>query len=373
MLESLIKRFDAGHPEIQVVVTAFPASTDLSIKIRAGERPDVMIAAPSEVAQYAAVGAVVPLDDYLKDSEIGWTTEDWNDVYPGFIDRYPQFGNRVCSLGWMRSMQVMYYNLTMLQAAGFYRPPQTWDEFARICAAVTKPPDAFCYQMQADASDFAMWVTSRGGSLLSPDGRTAAFAKPGLEALTLLNDLFRKKQAVAATRVFQEPLDFAAGKIAFTFDSTLGLRLYDQAVQSAGKKIAWGIAPSPRTTREPVATVFGQSLAVFQSTPERQRAAFRFIDWLLEPAPNAEWVSATGFMPARQSTRESLGDFLRANPQHRIALDWLAYSQSEPSVAAWAPIRTYLAETLTLVASGKATPEDAVQDAVRRADQALGK
>ena len=68
----------------------------------------------------------------------------------------------------------------------------TWDDFMKICAAVSKAPDAYCYEMNTDASRFAAWVWSRGGSMLSPDNKTVAFnGQPGLDSLTFLDQLFK--------------------------------------------------------------------------------------------------------------------------------------------------------------------------------------
>jgi len=94
------------------------------------------------------------------------------------------------------------------------------------------------------------WVWNRGGEVTSADGKTIALAsKPGADALIFLSDLFKKKQATLVSKAFQEPTDFARGKIAFTFDATSGLGAYDRAIKNASQPFAWGIAPSPRTTR----------------------------------------------------------------------------------------------------------------------------
>ncbi len=370
VMETLIAQFNQTHPEIQVVGMNQGTSGD---PVKAASHPDVAMLYPSDIAALVQGGWIAALDGYLQDEEIGFAASDMEDIAATYVDRYPQFGNRAFSVGFMRSMEVMYYNADLLRAAGFGKPPETWDEFAKMCAAVSKPPDVYCYEMKADATDYVTWVYSRGGDMVSANGRTAAFnQKEGLEALTLLKDLFRKKFAITASRAFQEPGDFAAGKVAFTFDSTLGLGFYDRAVKGAGKTMAWGIAPLPRAVSRPVVNLYGPSLAIYKTAEDKQRGAFAFAKWLMDQEPSAAWAQATGYFPARASTKTQLADFLGKNPQYANAFDWLPYGRSEPNVAGWNTVRGFIADAMVAVASGKATPEDALREAARKANEALG-
>ncbi len=371
VLERLISKFNRTHPEFRVVGKN---QGTIGNPVSAGNRPDVAMSYPSDIAALAKAGWIVPLDDYLHNDRNIFTADDMQDVFPSYVNHYPQFGDKVYSIGFMRSMEVMYYNADLLRAAGFSKPPETWEEFAKACAAVSKPPDIYCYEMKADATDLTTWIYSRGGDMVALDGRAAAFnQKPGLDAMMLLNELFRKKYAIAASRAFQEPGDLAVGKVAFTFDTTLGLEFYARAVKGAGKGIRWGVAPSPRTTAKPIVDLYGPSVAIFKTTIEKERAALIFTQWLADQEPNAEWVQATGYFPARLSTKAQLADFLSANPPYANAFEWLPYGRNEPNVSEWNSVRGFLADAMVAVASGKATPEDALRDAAKKANDVLAR
>ncbi len=369
-LEGLIAWFNLTHPDIRVVGQNRIAAEE---PVSAGNRPDIVMNYASDIAMLARAGLMAPLDEYVQNDQDGFTAGDMQDVFPAYIDRYPRFQNRIYSIGFMRSMEVMYYNADLLREGGFAKPPQTWDEFAQVCASVAKPPEVYCYEMKADATDFVSWVYSRGGDMVSADGRAVAFdQKPGLDALRFLNDLFRKRLAIAASRAFQEPGDFATGKVAFTFDTTLGLGFYDRAVKGTSKPIRWGIAPMPRTLAMPVVNMNGPSLAVLKGAADKQQAAIVFARWLMDREPNAQWVRATGYLPARASTRLRLADYIAANPVLATAYDWLPYGRSEPNVAGWNSVRGLLADAMVAVARGKATPEEALKDAARKAAMEIG-
>jgi ABC-type glycerol-3-phosphate transport system substrate-binding protein len=379
-LKKLAADFKKQYPHITVVVTYQGSYSDVFKKITAaiaaGSPPDIAIGYPNTIANYVKSDAVIALDDYMKDPEIGFTEADMKDIFPSFIDRYPLFGNKVYSLAFMRSMEVMFYNADMLKQAGLSKPPETYEDFLKVCAAVSKLPDYPCYEMPGSgaASTFATWVFSRGGDLLSPDFKTVLFDKQaGLDSMNFLNELFTKKYAILQAKSYQDQTDFALGKVPFTFGSTAGLPYYINAIKDAGNKVTnWGIAPSPRTTKDPVVNGYGPSTAIFKTTPEKQRAAFLWLKFLMSKDANAEWVKATYYFPARASTKEALADFIKANPLYGNAYEWLKYGRSEPQFTpAWEPIRNAIGDAMVAVANGKATPEQALKDAAKKAQDAI--
>ncbi len=375
-LNKLVDEFNASHPNIHVTATYQGTYTDLYKKvtaaIAAGSPPDLAIAYQNDVSNYVKSDAVIPLDSLMSEPRIGFTAADLKDIFPAFIDHYPQNGNQVYSIAFMRSMEVMYYNADMLKAAGFDQPPTTWDDFLKVCAAVSKPPDQYCYEMNTDASRFANWIWSRGGDLLSSDGKTVAFdSQAGLDTMNFINDMFTKKYAIVIGKAFQDQTDFALGKIAFTMGSTAGVPFYKQAIDQGGKVKNWGIAPDPHSTSNPVVDRYGPSVTIFKTTTDKERAAFTFLKWMMDTGPNAEWVQATYYFPARQSTQAALADFIKANPLYGNAYGWLQYGRTEPTIAAWNPIRGFIADAMTAVANGTATPEAALKDAAQKSNASI--
>ncbi len=375
-LNKLVDEFNASHPSIHVTATYQGTYSDIFKKvtaaIAAGNPPDLAIAYQNDVSNYIKSGAVIPLDSLMKDPTIGFTAADLKDIYPTFIDRYPQYGNQVYSIAFMRSMEVMFYNADLLKAAGINQPPATWDEFLKDCAAVSKPPNEYCHELSPDASRFATMVWSRGGNLLSPDDKKVEFGGPaGLASLQLIDTLFKNHEAIVISKAFQDQTDFSLGKVAFTFGSTAGLPYYASAIKDAGKVKNWAIAPYPHTTPNPVVDLYGPSVTIFKTSPEKERAAFVFLKWLMGTGPDAAWVKATAYFPARQSTRNALADYIKANPLYGDALNWLQYGRTEPTTAAWNPIRGYIQDAMTAVADNKATPAQALKTAVDKANAAL--
>ncbi len=376
LLNTLVNEFNSTHPDIFVTATYQGTYSDLYNKvtaaIAAGTPPDLTIAYQNDVSNYIANDAVVPLDSMMSDPTIGFSSADMQDIYPSFIDHYPQANNQVYSLAFMRSMEVMYYNADMLKAAGFDQPPATWDDFMNVCAAVSKPPDTYCYEMNTDASRFANWIWSRGGQLLNSDGTKVAFdSQAGLDTLTFLQELFQKNYAIVIAKAYQDQTDFSLGKIAFAFGSTAGLPYYKTAIDQAGAVKKWGIAPGPHSTANPVVDLYGPSVAIFKTDTTKEQAAFTFVKWLMGTDANAQWAQATNYFPARQSTKAALATFIQSNPLYGEAFDWLQYGMTEPTIAAWNPIRGFIADALTAVANNTSTPQEALTTAADKANQAI--
>jgi multiple sugar transport system substrate-binding protein len=378
-LKKLAAKFKEQNPNITIVVTYQGSYSDafkkITASIAAGSPPDIAIGYPNTIANYIKSDAVIPLDDLMKDPQIGFTDADMKDIFPSFIDKYPLNDNKVYSLAFMRSMQVMIYNGDLLKQAGFDKPPETYEDFMKVCTAIAKP-DLPCYELagSGDASGFASMVFSRGGDLLSPDFKSVLFdQKAGLDAMNFLGELFTKKYAIMQAKAYQDQTDFAIGKCLFGFGSSAGLPYYVAAVKDGGDKVKnWGIAPYPRTTKDPVLNVYGPSTAIFKTTPEKQRAAFMWLKFLMSKDANADWVRAAGYFPARQSTKDALTDYFKANPLYAQAYEWLKYGRSEPQfTAAWEPIRNAIGDAMVAVGNGKATPEQALKDAAKKAQDAI--
>jgi ABC-type glycerol-3-phosphate transport system substrate-binding protein len=377
-MDALIAEFNAANPDVKVVGTYQGSYPDMYKKVTAAipgkSLPDAAVSYANDIANYILSGAPVkPLDAQLSDPQDGFSADDLKDIFPSYIDHYPGSNNQVMSVAYNRSMEVMYYNADLLKAAGINQPPATWDDFMTDCAAVSKPPDVYCYAVAPDASRFSNWVWSRGGTLLAPDSKSVTFQKEGLDALQFLKTLMDKNYAYLVAKQFGDQSDFAVQKAVFTFGSSAGIPFYDKAVTDSGKPFEWSVAPMPHTTADPVVDVYGPSVAIFQSTPEKELATWRFIKFLMSTDVNAKWAEATAYFPARQSAFDQLKDYMSAHPKYAAVVSALPYGKTEPQIAPWTKIRGLLADAITAVATGTSGPDDAINTAVDQANTELSK
>ena len=378
-MDALIAAFNAANPDVNVIGTYQGSYPDISKKITAAiagnALPDVAVSYQNDIANYLLSGAKIqPLDAWITDTQVGFSATDLQDIFPSYIDHYPGSNNQVLSVAYNRSMEVMFYNSDLLAASGITQPPASWDDFMTDCAKLAQTTAGQqCYAISADASRFANWVWSRGGQLLSADGKTVAFQDAGLASLQFLNTLVTKNYAYLIAKQFGDQSDFAVGKAAFTFGSSAGIPFYDSAIKGSAKPFKWGVAPTPHTTANPVVDVYGPSVVIFNNSTPKAQAAWRFVKYLMSADANAKWVQATAYFPARKSTLDQLKAYISTNALYGTLVADLQYGQNEPQIAAWTPIRTVLGDAITAVASGASTPADAITTAVDKSNAALAK
>jgi len=203
--EVLLEMIDTFNSENEYGITVKPEYggyyPDLREKILAAiaaeSPPDLAISYQNMIAEYAEAEVIQPLDDYLLCEKYGLSEEDLNDYFKAFIegDRYPAFDNKILSWPPNRSMEVMFYNIDKLNELGYDNPPETWEEFKEMCkAAKDSGMEGYC--IAPSASTFAGWVWSRGGELLSEDGKETVFKEQGIEALTFLKEEWMKDQHI---------------------------------------------------------------------------------------------------------------------------------------------------------------------------------
>ncbi|MDH4136635.1 MAG: extracellular solute-binding protein [Anaerolineae bacterium] len=349
-----------------------------------GSPPEMTFTYHSRVAEYAQADVIQPLDDYIASEKYGLTEEELPDYFPAFLagDRYPAFDGEQLSLSPSLGMEVMYYNVDMLNELGYENPPATWDEFKAMCMDATQDidgdgiNDTFGYAVLPSGFTFAGWVWGRGGELLSKDGQSVMFQEQGLEALALLEDLMDSGYAYQAVVEDGDRLDFGQGKVLFIFDSLDGLRYYSAAIEEGTivePEFEWSIAPFPHEAAKPVVGMYGPTLCVFKTTPQKQLAGWLFIKWFTESEQAARWAMAADHFPVQKSAveAETMKAYFEENPLYEEAFGFLEYARMEPAIAGWQVIRDALYRAVVGVASGQMSSGEAIYQAVEEAEGVL--
>jgi ABC-type glycerol-3-phosphate transport system substrate-binding protein len=146
--------------------------------------------------------------------------------------------------------------------------------------------------------------------------------------------------------------------------------------KAVNKTFEIGMAPVPTAPGKPRKALFsGTNLAVMKSTPEKERAAWNFVNWLTEPRQSAYWTVQTNYLPVRKSALNdpSLKDYIAKTPRFQVALDLIPYGRPGPSVAGWTEGHQYLQDAVTAAVSLTVDPKQALDDAAKKTDEALAR
>jgi multiple sugar transport system substrate-binding protein/sn-glycerol 3-phosphate transport system substrate-binding protein len=322
--------------------------------------PDLVVAYQNQAATYQLDDALVDLNLFVNSPAWGLSEEDQGDFFPGFFqqDVNPSFENKRLGFPPNRSAEVMYYNTSWLTELGFDGPPTTPEQFKEMACAAAQTPFTQAtvegnngYELSLDASRFASWTFSFGGDIFDYDSNQYTLnSEAAVAAMTFLQDLFNEGCATQVVENYGDQTDFGNGTLLFSIGSSSGLPFYGSAVEE-GAGHEWSITTLP-ATGEPVLNVYGASVSIPKSTPERELAAWLFLKYYTSKEVQATWAQASNYFPVRESVAEGLTDYFAANPTFKTGFDLLQYSHFEPPVPGYDFVRTEIQNAMAAIVEG---------------------
>ncbi len=172
---------------------------------------------------------------------------------------------------------------------------------------------------------------------------------------------------------------FANGEVLFVFGSSSGLPFYADAVGKAGK-FKWDIALPPQSGPKPAINLYGASVSVYKTTPEKELAAWLVVKFLGEKAQTTRWAIQTGYLPVRASAKADVIAGFKANPtwgpvadSYAKMFDWAPYSMIESPVAGYDPVRALIDTDIMskVLTDPKADVKKLLDDGVKKANDLL--
>lgn len=390
MLQSMLDEFNKTNPYgITAKAEIGGASYNdvynkVNAAIQAGAPPDISVAYQNQAAFYRNQGAIIDLNPFIKSKKYGLSEADLKDYFQTFLDsdKNPQFKGETLGFPTQRSMDVMYVNLDMLKKAGYDKIPTDWKTWEEAACKVSDPANKkYGWAFRHDASNFASQVFSRGGRILAEDGSAYVFnSQAGIDTVTMIQRMIANKCAVEipTSERYGEQNRFGAGEILFVFASSSGLPFYNEAVGKGGK-FQWDISMLPNTGK-PTINLYGASVSVYKTTPEKELAAWLVIKFLGQKEQTTRWAISTGYLPVRQSAKADVIAAFKKNPSwgpvadsYAKMFDWAQYAMIESPVAGYDPVRALIDTDVMskVLADPKADVKALLDAAVKKANAIL--
>ena len=123
LLSQMVNEFNSTHPNIHVTESNIPSSTGdakLLSEIAAGDPPDVFTEWNPVLGEYAGDGSIQSMSPYLTGTYAG--LEKW--LYPIALQG-GEYNGTLYALPMSMNSWALYYNKSMLKAAGIASPPTT--------------------------------------------------------------------------------------------------------------------------------------------------------------------------------------------------------------------------------------------------------
>jgi multiple sugar transport system substrate-binding protein len=197
----MVEVFQSKHPNVKIEYQGVAwenTRQQLLLQAASGNPPDVAQVAAPWIGQFAASGAIVPLEDMAKDILPNYV--------PGVVESYtfpgPDGKTHTWGLPWVAVHTTMFYDTTLMKKAGLdpSKLPTTIDEFDTVVHAIAKlgkddkGNKIWGFTTATDRSEltaniFNQWLFNFGGDVLDDQGNVIINNDAGVKTLTYLKKL----------------------------------------------------------------------------------------------------------------------------------------------------------------------------------------
>jgi len=322
-MQSAVKNFEAANPKITVSLTTYAdygaLLTAETAAVAAGKAPTIGQAYESWAQKFATSKVIVPIASLPGASSTMSTA--LSSFYTGVQSDLKLPDGQVWMWPFDKSLQVLFYNATLLKAAGITSPPTTWTQFGTDLKSASKNGVVGITIDPGNATEGATsgeeWLeelAAANGTQVYTSNGTPQFTNPAVEsALQYLVNL-KKEGALATGTNYPGETALGAKKGLVDLSSSAGY-YYEQ--QSVGGKFPLTTTLLPAGGSGAPDEMAGANLVVFAAaSSQQQAAAWKFLQYLSGPVEQAAWSAATGYYPVTSQalTEPSMATYLKQNP-----------------------------------------------------------
>ena len=373
VVAKMLPEFERRNPGIRVDLQQLPwtAAHEKLLTAFAGDAlPDVVPLGNTWIAEFAALGALEPLDTRIAATP-GFAREDffagaWDS---GVID------GQAYAVPWYVETRVPYYRKDLLAKAGVASLPQDWPQWKAAMAAIKHqagPDQAAILLPLNEFEPLLNLAVQQADPLLRDDGRYGNFRSAGFkQSLAFYKEMFEQKWAPVVTnnQISNVWDEFGKGFFSFYISGPWNIAKFKERLPPA-QQDDWMTMPLPGPEGPGASLANGTSFVVFRNST-RKAAAWKLIEYLSQPEVQVKFHALTGDLPPRRSPWLTPA---LANDAHAKAFgEQLERAVSTPKVPEWERIATEMRLIGEEVANGRMGVEEAATELDRRTDKILEK
>ena len=305
--------------------------------------------------------------------------------YGGWLPMARRYGTRHNTNTWIgvpfgASGGPLVWRKSAVNEAGYTTPPDDHAGFLDLCRklrALNKPPGFALGNAVGDGNGFANWlVWSHNGYLVDPDGRVAINSPETIAALEYLKELY--PTFIAGTIAWTDISNNRAYAAQELWLTSNGVSLYfalknDPATAAIAEDMQHTLMPKGKAATSPMA---GLTLNAMLFRHSRfPNAAKALIAFLMEAEQYDPWLQANLGYWSQPLANYAESAVWKGDPKVAIFRDvmksdyWIGYKGPISQASAAANAEYIMVQMCASVASGQATPQQAVREAERRAQR----
>jgi multiple sugar transport system substrate-binding protein len=352
--------FMADNPDITVEVTAVPwdAAHDRIVNaIAAGEVPDVSMIGTTWMGEFATLGGLDQTPDDIDSSQFfegAWATTEVDGTSYG--------------VPWYVETRLVYYRTDIAEQGGFNQAPADWDQLTQLAQAQVDGGAQVGISLQPGGTGawqtFMPFFWQAGGEIMDDDGNFTLDSEACVNALTFYDSF--SENGLAPNAVSDVPVEgqFANGQVG-AFIS--GPWMIGVVTEAGADPATWTVAHQP-TEESGTSFVGGSNLAVLDQS-DNKAAAWKFVQYLLEPEVQVKWYETVSDLP---SVRAAWDDPTLADDELLATFgEQLDDAKAPPAIATWEQVAAGIDAQIEGVVQGGTTPEAGCQ-AMQQEAESIG-
>ena len=355
-LKTLATSFNQQNPGIHVNVQSIPwsnAHAKLLTAVAGQQTPDVAEMGTTWMPEFSKTGALDTPPSSISSST--FFPSAWNMT----VSNGTSYG-----VPWYVDTRVLYYRTDIAQKAGITHAPQNWDELLADARAMQQKGGAkYGISLQSnDWQEFLPFIWQDGGQVYK-NGQFTLNSPEVVQALTFYQTFFKEGLTPQTEPPgFDVSQGFIQGSLPMFISGPweMGLIQQNGGPSMNGK---WAVAPVPQKVSN-TSFVGGSDLVVFKNSPNRA-AAWKFVQYLLDPSVQSKWYGIVGDLPAVQSAWSS--GTLASDKNLVVFHTQLSNTLGPPPITNWEQVANVIDNDMQQTCLGKTSPQQAVQDMQQKA------
>ncbi len=363
LMRAQLDAFEELNPGIKVRYEPIPVDylTKIQVMLAASTAPDVFFIDAVYSPQFMSTGALLPLDDYIKNSSM-----DADMFAQSLLDAFVWDG-KIYGLPKDSNTLVVYYNKDLFDANGVEYPNAnwTWDDFENAAKTLTNVSgrsidNTYGLVLGQWPGRWLSFMYQNGGRVLTEDGKLAFTEPEFVEAFRWYTDLYKKGIGVLPSDVgaSRERDAFGQGRVAMAVEGGWAI----PTLFSNYPDLNWGAAELPQGPVGRGNTAFTVSYSIPKTT-KNPDAAWKLIEYLTGEDNQIRVITSGHVLPSMTALFEHPHFADKAESQ--AVLNGVAYAVANQYGIYSQQIVDELQKAFDAVVIGGKTAEAALQDAYK--------
>lgn len=302
-IEQIVEAYNESQDKYQVVGLSTPDQQKVITGISGGNGPDITDDFGSSIPKYATENIAMPLDDFIARDGIDLDATFVN----GTMDQQTYDG-KTYAFPISSNVFALYYNIDLLEEAGYKEPPKTMEELQEMAAKLTKVENGTITQFGATMVPTSYWwgnMTFANGDTFGEEGSLNGDNEGFRKALSHLegyvkefgSDAVNSYVTSGQSKINSAQDPFLAGEQAIRIDGTWFYKM----AKEAGINFGLTLIPGYESQNGKTYSMLDTSNFYIPSTAKNAEGAWDFLKYITIGDGAKMFITLKGDLPAVQS------------------------------------------------------------------------